>query len=193
MKTALILVLILAISSVVSAQPPGSVAVYADEMGGSCNVFEAGFVTLYFFHITEAEMNAVEFVCDVTGVIGWTLLGDISPFMLKQGAFTNFPTTPPSSYGCAIAYRECLTGTIYLGKSNFLVTGATPDCTKIVVKNVPQPSIFGSNSPVAVVCPQGLVEIRGSYAYVNPDETCQCSGTVPVESHSWGQIKSLYK
>lgn len=194
MRIGIVLLLCLLVSTIAIAQPPGSVVVYSDNMQGSCSVVENGFIQLYYFHHADIAASAVEFVCDVSNAVGWTLFGDISPFALKQGTFTNFPISPPPSwYGCAIAYQQCLSGSIYLGSTAFGVTGATPACTKIYVENTPIPSIPGATYPIAVGCPSGFLHLRGSYAVVNPDETCPCPRPFPVESKSWGEIKSLYR
>jgi hypothetical protein len=159
------------------------IAVYANNMGSSCEVSTAGgFFQLYFFQMSSPGSTAVEFQAVVPP--GPTFFGDNSPFTLKQGNFKD---------GCAIAYGSCFTGHIYLGSTAF--GGTEPACSIVLVKNHPIPSVPGATSPIAVDCaqPSHFQTLRGSYATFNPTTECHCPGTIPTEESSWGKIKSMYE
>jgi hypothetical protein len=190
MKKGLLLALaIVCCASIAFAQPPGSVAVYADAQGSSCSATAVGFLQLYYFHAGASSVTAVEFhstVLDVTPVGSLNFFGDNSTWTLKQNNFHG---------DCSIAYQACLSGNLYLGSSAYGVVGGTfpiPNCTTFYVTGISTPSIPLSTNPIAVDCQDNLVELRGSFFVINPTGACPCPGTIPNEESSWGQIKSLY-
>lgn len=189
MKKGLLLALaILCCASLVFAQSPGSVAVYADADGASCEFSAIGgnFLQLYYFQAGSPGATAVEFVSTIASAASLNFFGDNSPWTLKQGNF---------DAGCSIAYGGCQSGDIYLGSSAYAVLATPADCTVFYVTGHPVPSIEGSTSPIMVDCgdPSSLVELNGSFGVLNPNGECPCPGTIPNEESSWGQIKSLYQ
>jgi hypothetical protein len=186
MKKGLLLALaIVCCASLVFAQAPGSVGIYADNTGSSCEIAEVGVVTLHFIHVNDACATAVEFKADVSALSLGMHFGDNSPFALKIGLFKD---------GASISYGASLTGNIYLGSTTWL-SGAGNVCQKVYAIAHPVPSV-PTTGPLGVGCPSGWLYLRGSYAVVSTPagfENCHCPGTVPNEETSWGQIKSLYE
>jgi hypothetical protein len=185
-KGLLLFAIILLSASVASAQlPGGAVGVYSDNAGTSCNFLSnaPGLVSFYYYHLSSPGATAIEFQADLTGFNYSSFLGDISPFTLKQNPFHS---------GTSIAYGACLSNNIYLGAANYLGAGTTPTCQKIFVTVHPVPSTPGATTPLMVNCSDALIQVSGSYGIFNNDGSCLCTGSVPVNESSWGQIKSLY-
>lgn len=202
-KALLLTVALLCFASLAFAQPPGSVAVYADNGYGymnpySCEVLDGGvaafyYITIHFVHVADdAGATAVEFQADMSQMSIGIDYGDVCPFPLKIGAFRD---------GASISYQTCLTetpGGIYLGSTTFRKSTQAYKhlCKYVYVKNHPIPGIAGSTTPLAVDCgdPADWLVLRGSYLVVSYDFTdCPCPGTIPTEESSWGQIKALYE
>lgn len=189
MKKVLLLSLVVLLSaSVAFAQlPGGAVGVYMDESGSSCNFVDSGgLVSFFLYHLSSPGATAIEFLMDLSNFNFANYFGDSSPFTLKQGAFYE---------GCSIAYQACLSGNIYLGSANFFGAGTTATCARIYVTAHPIPSSPGATTPLAIDCadPSNIVEVSGSMGIFNNDGSCLCTGSVPVQESSWGQIKSLYQ
>lgn len=187
MKRGLLLLLVVLLSaSVASAQlPGGAVGVYSDNLGASCNFTDTavGVAFFYYYLLKSPGATAVEFIADLTGFNYSMHFGDASPFGLKIG---NFHT------GVSLSFGSCQSSDVYLGSGTFGTLGTTASCTKIYVKNHPIPSIAGATNPLSINCSGGLVHTSGSYGTFNSG-SCPCTGSVPVNESSWGQIKSLYQ
>jgi len=192
MKKGLLLTLVLLCSAtLVFAQvEPGSVAVYSDPGGTNCNLTEpGGMAFLYYFLAGSPGASGVEFSTDITGVVAWSHVASVlsDSNWLLIGDFLS---------GASVAWGDCLSGNIYLGYEILNAIGPSPACSYIYVTGHPVPSIPGETHPIYSDCgPSGgeLHVIHGSYMAINPDETCQCPGTIPAEESSWGHIKALYE
>lgn len=184
MKKGLLLALaIVCCASLVFAQSPGSIGIYANNTGSSCEVADVGFVTLHFIHVNNTCATAVEFKADVSALNFLMHFGDNSPFALKIGAFKD---------GTSISYGASLTGNVYLGSSTWQSGGNV--CKRAYAVKHPVPSV-ATSGPLGVGCPTGWLYLNGSYAVISNAGfgDCHCPGTVPTEESSWGQIKSLYE
>ena len=180
----LLMVIVLLSASVAFAQlPGGAVGVYADELGTSCNFVDGPLFTFYMYHLSSPGATAVEFQLDITGVPVGMHLGDVTPFLLKQGAFAD---------GTSIAYQACLSNNVYLGAANYISAGPAPVCLAIHIIAHPIPSVSGATTPLAYSCASEFMETSGSMGTFNNDGSCLCTGSTPVNESSWGQIKSLY-
>jgi hypothetical protein len=158
------------------AQMPGVVGVYADAGATNCYVVDDGEVlSVHMLHVLTDGAKAVQFKLDVSAT-GWIHLGDNWDFELILGS---------SVEGVAIAYTECLSGSIYLGKAVFVGSNAAA-CTEI--STVPDPPY---EIIKAVSCLDEPMIPTGGRALVNADGTCQC--TVPVQNTTWGGIKAMYQ
>lgn len=188
MKKALLLTLALMCCASFAFAQGGSVGVFSNNTGTACNVVEAGFVQLYYFHKFSPGATAVEFRGDKSATVSWNFFGDNSPFGLKIG---NFDGGVTAGGGCSISYGACLFDDIYLGSSAYGVAGLTPACTIVPVIAHGTPSIPGATTPLMVDCGGNFKVANGGAVIVNPNVTCDCD--VPNEESSWGQIKALYE
>jgi hypothetical protein len=197
MKKVLLLSLaILCCAGLVFAQPPGSVAVYADSAGTTCQLYDEASVDyqemwFHFIHVADVGATAVEFQFVPDADLIWgTDLGDVCPWILKLGTFKT---------GMSISYGSCLTAVsgygIYLGKTGLKHGKSVQnDCAYAYVKNHPIPGIPGSTTPLASSCGGTWLVLRGSFIIVsNSFDSCPCPGRVPNEESSWGKIKALYE
>jgi len=160
------------------AQIPGKIGVYADAGATNCYVVDVGgLVEVHMLHVLTDGAAASRFKLDVSAT-SWIHLGDNWDFELALGN---------SVGGVSIAYGECLSGSIYLGKAIFLGSSA-PLCTEVLIVADPQ-AVSGQIE--AASCMETRMFPAGGRALVNADHTCQC--TVPVATATWSAIKSLYR
>lgn len=180
----IVTVIVLLAATTSQAQAPGKIGVYADAAGTSINVVDVGQdLEVYLLHVMTDGATASEFKLDVSAT-GWVHLGDEWAFELVIGN---------SQEGVSIAYQECLSGSIYLGKARF--TGASaPACTEINI--VPDPlALAGEVLAVDCAAPmdRALTFPAAGRAFVNGNADGTCNVALPVEETTWGGIKSLYR
>ena len=190
MRTVLLMCFIVLVSvGVASAQIPGSVGVFSEATGASCELADvAGVANVYVLHKWTDGATASEFQVNLPACMVW--LADNSPFTLKSGNFKD---------GTSIPYQTCLDtqgGPISLGFMIFSLTGACPPCTYMTVAENP----FSLPAPLpgevyVVDCTPGdpqLLKATGGEMIINPvTGTCECD--VPVEDTTWGQVKALFE
>ena len=184
-KSLLLALIVLCSASLVHAQLAGSVGVFADAAGLSCEFVDVGGTAfIYVIHQWTDGATASEFKIDVPGCM--IHLADSSPFGLKNGDFDN---------GTSISYQECLSHPIYLGYMIFTTTGTCPPCTYMsVVENpisVPAPS---PGEVYVADCTPGDPQLligTGGELVINPTANCECD--VPTEDTTWGQVKALFE
>jgi len=102
-----------------------------------------------------------------------------------------FTTTGSGWFGTGIGlfYEACLASDILLVILEFSCTGTSSDCSWIRVVGDPD----SQTGEIEVVdCERNRLVGGGSIMYVNPNGDCHC-GMTPVESATWGSIKSLYR
>jgi hypothetical protein len=157
----------------------GSIYVFSDEDGNSCNFVDNGsLVKVYVFHNNTNGATASQFRLDLMG-LPWTHLGDIWQVATSIGT---------SISGVSLGYGACLTSPILLGTINFYGSVA-PLCSRIRI--VADPAAPTGQIEVASCAANKLIA-SGGYGRVNPDATCYC-GTIAVKECTWGYIKALYR
>jgi len=175
MKRSVLIVLALMLTASMAFAQNGSIAVFSDAGGSSCNFADGGsLVQVHIFHVNSPGATASEWKLDVSQV-AWTHLGDTKDFDLVIGT---------SITGCAVSYESCLTGSFRLMAVNFFGSNAEA-CALIGIVASP-----GKAGVRAVDCNETSLLIPGGQGRVNPDGTCQC--TTPVEETTWGGIKAQY-
>ena len=178
-RLVLIALIVVCTAGVASAQLPGSIGVFSDAAGTSCNFTDVGgLVQVHMFHLWTDGSTACTFQLVVPA--GYTHLGDI----MNYAAIIDNTVA-----GISIGYGTCVPGPNYLGYANFLGAIA-PACSYISI--VPHPSA-PSGDIEAVDCnvPEVKFFPTGGQGIVNPTVDCDCN--VPVEETTWGGIKSLYQ
>jgi hypothetical protein len=178
-RSVLIAIALISIASLAFAQA-GSIGVFADAGGTSCNFIDtAGLVQVHFYHLNVPGATASQWRLDVTAA-GWSHLGDMM----------NFPTVIGTSVGgISVGYGGCFPAPINLGMANFFGTAAAA-CTMVSI--VPDPaSLSGEIEGVDCGVPAVKVFPTGGVGYVNADVTCECN--IPVEETTWGGVKALYQ
>ncbi|MFH1755659.1 MAG: hypothetical protein ABIA59_08135 [Candidatus Latescibacterota bacterium] len=185
MKRGLLLIVsLLAVASVAFAQP-GSIGVFADQTGTSCDITDAapGLVNVYLVHVNTPGATACQFQ------VTWDA-GQLMTFLSEA-------VTPPyigigtSQVGMAIAYGSCVPSPNKILTYSFFAAGISTPCAMFHVK--PDGSTVPPKQHVLVTScsnPPLLLNATGGEAVINTNGTCDCD--VAVEETSWGQIKSLY-
>jgi hypothetical protein len=182
MKKALLLTLVLMVSASMAFAQGGSVGIFADPGGTSCNLADvaAGLASYYAVHVYHAGATASQFAAPQPAcMVGVTYLSDTAVFGVTIGS---------SQTGVAIGYGTCQAAPTHVLTINYFVGGATPPCCYYPV--IPDPNV-----------PSGQIEVTdcnflplfatGGIGIINPDATCQCD--VPTQDSTWGKVKSLYQ
>jgi hypothetical protein len=162
------------------------VALFTDAQMTSCSVTESfpGVVVLHLFHVGSGCRRGVEFKAPIPACwAGATWLGDniVSPFL-----------TIGSTQGpwLAIAYTENRALPVYLGTITIMTAGTGGGCCEYPVLNS---DAYPPKVVATVDCANNLLFTSGGKAVINADASCPCGQhPTPVESTTWGRVKSLY-
>lgn len=181
-----ILLVVLCISTAATGQE--KLTLFADAAGTECaiagNPAQPGIVEVHMYHLGMADRAAVQFLAPRPACwSGAIWVGDnIAPPLLVIGN--------TQSVDISIAYTECRTLPVYLGKINYFVTDPSPSCCHYPVI----PSTH-DETIISVGCAPDfpLIPISGGSAVVNETPSCRCQLPVSVEERTWGKIKSLYQ
>ncbi len=180
-KVVLLAVVALFAASLAFAQA-GSVGVFADPLGMSCNVVEApplGLKMYYVVHVYTTGATAVQYRAKVpTCMTAAMWLSDTNMFPVSVGN---------SQIGFSTAYGMCKVGPINTQIINVFGQGLTGPCCRWVVDADP---LLPSGLIEASDCVFVVMYPTGGQAMVNPTGSCQCS--IPTEDTTWGQVKALY-
>lgn len=181
MKKALLLTLVLMLGASMAFAQGGSIGVFADPAGSSCNLTDAapGLLSFYAVHVltpgaTASQFSAPKPACMASA----TYLSDTGVFPVTIGNSQN---------GVAIGYGACLAAPIHVLTINFFGSGLTPACCYYGVFADPN---LASGQIEVVDCAENLIYATGGVGIVNPNATCQCD--VPVQDTTWGKVKSIF-
>ena len=181
-KVLLFSLLLLCTCTLAFAQPPGSIGLFSDSYGLSCDLIDApGLISIYVVHVYTPGATGSQFRVDcASGGAVLTYLADQSPFLIIGNSQT----------GIAVAYGGCYASPINMLTVLYLGNGTSPSCSYCRV--VPDPIAV----PLEILVsdcqdPPNLLISTGGTLIINPNPSCYCD--IPVEETSWGQIKSLYK
>ena len=181
MKKTLLFTLVLMLSASMAFAQGGSIGVFADAGGTSCNLTDAGvgLLSFYVVHTLTPGATAAQFYAPMPAcMLGATYLSDGGVFPVTIGDSQN---------GVAIGYGACMAAPIHILTINIFGAGTTTPCCYYEVK--PDPLVASGQIEV-VDCAENLLFATGGEGTINPDATCQCD--VPVQDTTWGQIKSFY-
>lgn len=93
-----------------------------------------------------------------------------------------FEGTTPG--GIALSYGACVQLPTRLVEVRYTVFGTSAECSYLEVGAHPEHGL------VAIDCDFELIPATGGKLSINPNPTCP---PVPVESTTWGKVKSLYR
>ena len=177
----------------VSQAQTGTMALYSDEAGTDCNLYDVGDACPLMVHVIykgTIGSAASEFMLIQAGGAALVYLGIDLPLFgsISQGV----PET-----GIAVAYGGCTSAPVHLLTVIYQGIGASSTCSQIQIMPHPH-SQYQNGANIALVdCQINIRYAAPGHLTVNPDEGCGCKTgpgvtPTPVFDTSWGQIKSLY-
>lgn len=182
MKNVLILTVVLLFGASLAFAQAGSIGIYSDETGTSCNLTAIpGLAFYYFLHVNTTGARVSEWAAPVPACFAATYLG----YYAEDGwTVLGNPET-----GVSIAYAgDCFTGTFVILKALYSVTGSAPTCCHWTVG----PNVrLGRSQIEGSDCDFHLIYPAAGKGIINATPTCPC-GAVPTEQTTWGGVKALY-
>ncbi|UCH83871.1 MAG: BACON domain-containing protein [Candidatus Latescibacterota bacterium] len=166
MKTAVLAVCLLFISTPTVFAQMGSICLFSDTQGTDCTISDVapGLIQVHVVHMGTTGATAAEFSAPVPDCMYSVYLGDMSPFPLIIGT---------SQEGISIAYGECLSSPIHVLTMNIFGQGMSlPDCPFVVLPHPNEGAIY------VVDCDQIKLTAEGGITYVNSTLPCAC-GMLP--------------
>jgi hypothetical protein len=159
----------------------GTLAMYADDQGSSCNVTDApGLVHTYILHVLGPADGSTGTRFSVTGPVGWTFVTLVTTFVPVGNAATDI----------SLGYGGCQPGPLGLlvGDCLWSSTGSAVAPCSYVTITPSQVTLFVD----ATDCNFAELHMpKPGQAIVNPDQSCQCN--IAVKPSTWGQVKALYR
>ena len=181
MKKTLSLTLVLMLSASMAFAQAGSIGIFSDPGGSSCNLLDTapGLLNLYVVHALTPAATASQWAAPQPAcMVGASYLSDTGIFPVTIGN---------SQTGVAVGYGACLSSPIHCLTINFFGSGLSQACCYYGV--VPDPSLPSGDIEV-VDCDKNLLVATGGGGILNPDATCQCD--VPAQDTTWGKVKSIF-
>ena len=90
-----------------------------------------------------------------------------------------------------ISYNECREPPFYIGRIDYYSPGSEATCCPFYVRNG---GTHAQSIEVTDCSPNLLYAAQGRTVVVNPGPDCpDCSGTVSIQSTTWGRIKAMYR
>lgn len=140
-----------------------------------------GLITIHFILVDAIgiEAMACQFAAPKPSCFDAEFVSDTGVFPVTLG---------DSQTGVSIGFGQCLQVPIHVLSANYFGQGLTDECCYYWV----QPHPDGTSGRVELVnCTPALLYGDGGAAIINPNVN-QCIGDNPVESTTWGKVKSLY-
>ena len=201
MKKALLLTMVLvccASMAFAQAGPPGSIGLFSDDAGTTCNLDDPGFALckVFVLHLNAPFVTASEWAITEPSCLGADFAGDNSPFDVYIGSTPFFvpgipgadPPANEDSGGKSVGYGECLESPILVATLTYICDGSTtPCCLQTVVPH----GITGVLS--AVDCDSNLLSAMGGSGIWNADASCPCMLPVATHESTWGRIKAMFE
>ena len=162
----------------------GGFTVYADAgASGASIIDQAGFMPLYVIHPGYLPATASQFIAPRPPCFDAIFIGDTHSFALFIG---------DSQTGVSIAYGMCIEPPIHIMTINYFSTGNTGSCCFYALDCDPHDlaGIPGRISAVDCATEPSRFYIPVGISWINFSWATGC-GT-PVESTTWGGIKSQY-
>jgi hypothetical protein len=196
MRVSLLLCLTVALCVAGSAHAEGQVGLYRDVDMASCS-FSDEAPGILNVHVVQSSVSASasEFQLLPRQGANLTYLGEAIPATLT-GAMGR------ADIGVAVSYGGCVEPPILVMTVLYQGFGLSETCGQIAILNRPGSNLVLADHVAYITC--GGIRVsearfaEAGHAVVNPDETCECGtdpggGQVPVETATWGKVKSLYE
>ena len=187
MKKLVLMTLVLAVTATMAfgqALPGGSIGVFADVAGVSCNIADS----------TAASLKQIFFVHTDTGLcLGGSQFAAPLPgcFVVLQDLGESYPAgfVPQgnSTTGIALGYGGQKNAPLLVVTRNLFLNGATPACCYWTIQ--PDPAAATGNIEVAD-CVFDLYFAAGGTGIINYGPSCNCN--TPIETSTWGGMKAIY-
>ena len=179
-RTLLLTMSVLFCASLVLAQA-GSIGVFADQTGVTCDFTLPGTVfNLFVVHVNSPGATQSKFQVVEANGASLVYFGDSYP--------PGYTVSGNTQTGITITYPTCTLSPHWIVSMLYFASSSSAPCG--IVKVVPHPGETGVLAWDCAVPPNQQVA-SGWSLILNPDGSCTCA-TIPVEETTWGQIKALY-
>lgn len=187
-------VLVLAPVGVSAEHTVGIVGLYSDVAGTDCRVADEreGMLEVHMVAQAVIGLNAIQFAAPIPACwTGATWVADQSPWVLVLGQTQD----PVHGISMTFSRANCEASSVYLGKMLVSTQGSGPSCCEFPILKAQVDYHPEVPLPITVLCGDethvhGIAPVS---AWINPDPSCDCLLTLPVEETSWGRLKSLYE
>ncbi len=175
----------------ISSAQTGTMALYGDEAGTACNLYDNGACVVQAFVIYKGPIGttASEFKLEQKNGAALVYLGETIPE--GQGA-----TYGRADIGIAAGYGSCLDEPVLVMTVTYAGSGASAVCSQLCIVPHPQATEHNGDNICMVDCQFSVTWANPGHIVINPDDDCECEveGVTPTPTFqtSWGRIKSLY-
>ena len=180
MTKTLLLTLLLILGATMAHAGAGSIGVFADPAGMSCNLPDPGpqMTSYYVVHVFTTGAAAVQYSAPKPACSTALWLADENMFPVTIGT---------SQDGVAVGYGSCQVGTIHVQTINYMTDGLTPDCCDYPLLPWPYDGMIRATD-----CNHEywIPDPTGGRGIIKAGPACNCD--VPVEQTTWGNVKALY-
>jgi len=167
-KLFLSIVAIVVVAVPVHGQTAGTISVYADVQGTSCNVTDlepSSIVTLYVIHQNASDVSAAQFRVTPANGANMTWLSDISAYSM----------TGDSQTGIGVLYGGCSSAPGNILTINYFGQGLSSFCSEYDIVASPVAQAGANPGFFAYDCGSNEMSPSGSGVKVNPNVSCACS------------------
>ena len=121
MKKALLLTIVLMLGASMAFAGTGSIGIFADNAGVSCNLSDpgAGLTQYFIVHVNAVSVSASQYSAPKPACFTSTYLSDTNAFPVTVGS---------SQTGVSVGYGSCRTSPILLQTLSYFTSGTTPVC-----------------------------------------------------------------
>jgi hypothetical protein len=190
MRHLLILTLVLMLSASLAFAQAGSIGLFADETGTSCNVVDdaasPGLCSIFVLFVNHGGITGAQFMCPLPACMQAQYMSWSSPWPVKIGDPVQ-PDITSGLIGIAIGTGSCQAAPTLLVTLNFFCQGLTGDCCYYGIQ--PAEGI-ASGSIEGVDCDFTATFPTGGECIVNSNAGCDCD--VPTHETTWGAVKAMF-
>jgi len=167
------------------------IGLYSDEAASSCNLFDTSTQVISVYVIqTGGSGKAAEYMLAPRNGASLTYVAESLP-RAGQG------TLGRADIGAAVLYGGCVEPPVHIMTVFYQGLGVSANCGEIAILNHPDSNQALDDHVGYVVCADEYAWAAAGDAVVNPDDSCECEtdpgGIVtPVQTATWGAVKSLY-